>query len=68
MWKYSVVNKHLKYSLSFMKQLLFIAYKIKAIKNPPTVPETWVRSLGWEDPLEEAMATHSNILVWNPHG
>ena len=26
--------------------------------------ETWVRSLGWEDPLEEGMATHSNILAW----
>ena len=26
--------------------------------------ETWVRSLGWEDPLEEEMATHSSILVW----
>ena len=27
--------------------------------------ETWVQSLGWEDPLEEEMVTHSNILVWN---
>ena len=26
--------------------------------------ETWVRSLGWEDPLEESMATHSSILAW----
>ena len=26
--------------------------------------ETWIRSLGWEDPLEEDMATHSNILAW----
>ena len=26
--------------------------------------ETWIRSLGWEDPLEEAMATHSSILAW----
>ena len=30
----------------------------------PAMPETWVRSLGWEDPLEEGMATHSNILAW----
>ena len=36
-------------------------------KNLPTVWETWVRSLGWEDPLEEGMATHSSILAWrNP--
>ena len=28
------------------------------VKNPPAVPETWVRSLGWKDPMEEGMATH----------
>ena len=33
-------------------------------KNPPAVQETWVRSLGQEDPLEEGMATHSSILAW----
>ena len=33
-------------------------------KNLPAVRETWVRSLGWEDPLEEGMATHSSILAW----
>ena len=34
------------------------------VKNPPTIQETWVRSLGWEDPLEEGMATHSSIFAW----
>ena len=34
------------------------------IKNPPAMRETWVRSLGWEDPLEEGMATYSSILAW----
>ena len=38
------------------------------VKNPPTVQETWVRSLGWEDPLEEGMAAHSNILAWRIPG
>ena len=38
------------------------------IKNPPAMWETWVRSLGWEDPPEESMATHSSILLENPHG
>ena len=33
-------------------------------KNLPAMWETWVRSLGWEDPLEEGMATHSSILAW----
>ena len=34
------------------------------VKHPPAVWETWVRSLGWEDPLEEGMATQSSILAW----
>ena len=33
------------------------------VKNPPAMQETWVRSLGWEDPLEKEMATHSGILA-----
>ena len=34
------------------------------VKNLPTMRETWVRSLGWADPLEEGMATRSSILAW----
>ena len=34
------------------------------VKNPPAVQETWVQSLGWADPLEKAMVTHSSILAW----
>ena len=34
------------------------------VKNLPAMRETWVRSPGWEDPLEEGMATHSSILTW----
>ena len=34
------------------------------VKNPPAMLETWVPSLGWEDPMEEGMATHSIILAW----
>ena len=34
------------------------------IKNLPAMQETWVRSLGWEDPLEKGVAAHSNILAW----
>ena len=36
----------------------------QTVKNLPANPETWVPSLGWEDPLEEGMATHSSILAW----
>ena len=34
------------------------------VKNLPTVWETWVLSLGWDDPREEEMATHSSIFAW----
>ena len=34
------------------------------VKNPPAMQETWVQSLGWEDPLEKEMKTHSSILAW----
>jgi len=36
----------------------------QVVKNPPAMRETWVQSLGWEDPLEEGMTTHSSILAW----
>ena len=38
------------------------------VKNLPAMQETWVRSLGQEDPLEKRMATHSSILAWKIHG
>ena len=36
----------------------------QTVKNPPAMWEAWIRSLGWEDPLEEGMATHSSVLAW----
>ena len=36
----------------------------QSVKNLPAVPETQIQSLGWEDPLEKEMATHSSILAW----
>ena len=41
---------------------------VQLVKNPPAMQETQVQSLGGEDPLEEEMATHSNILAGNSHG
>ena len=49
-----MVCHHTKISHSY----LLVA---QAVKNLPAMRETWVQSLGWEDPLEEGMATHSNI-------
>ena len=36
----------------------------QTVKNLPAMQETWVRSLGWEDPLEKGIASHSSILTW----
>ena len=41
-----------------------VSLVVKTVKNPPAMQETGVQSLGWEDPLEEKMATHSSILAW----
>ena len=44
---------------------LFLGFPASSAgKNPPTMRETWVGSLGQEDPPEEGMATHSSILAW----
>ena len=37
---------------------------VQLVKNPPAMSETWVQSMGWEDPLEKGKATHSSILAW----
>ena len=42
--------------------------KAQLVKNPPAMWESWVRSLGWEDPLEKGTATHSSILAWRISG
>ena len=36
----------------------------QSVENPPAMQEAWIRSLGWEDPLEEDMVTHCSILAW----
>ena len=44
-----------------MQTVLLVA---QMVENLPAMRETWVRSLDWEDPVEEGMATRSSILVW----
>ena len=41
---------------------------VQVVKKPPAMKETWVQALGWDDPLEKGMATHSSILAWKSHG
>ena len=45
-------------------QYSWISLVAQMVKNLPARQETWVLSLGWEDPLKEGMATHSSILIW----
>ena len=61
-------KKKIKYS-SFPLNRGYLAASLVAetVENPPATQETWVQSLGWEDPLEEGMGTHSSTLAWrNP--
>jgi len=62
------------YSCGIPKYLLYIfrhsyvefiaSLVAQMVKRTPAMQETWVRSLGWEDPLEKEMATHSSTLAW----
>ena len=51
-------NKYINSSLAILDLVA------QTVKNPSAMWETWVRSLGWEDPLEEGMAIHSSIPAW----
>ena len=46
------------------KYKTWVLLMAQLVKNPPAMWETWVQSLGWEDPLEKGNATHSSILAW----
>ena len=50
--------------IGYLLQYSWASLVAQLVKNPPTMWETWVRSLGWEDPLEKGKSTHSSILAW----
>ena len=50
--------------IGYPPQYSWASFVAQLVKNPPAMRETWVRSLGWEDPLEKGQATHSSILAW----
>ena len=56
--------QHKKGIFTFRMEYSLLA---QMVKNLPAIRETWVWSLGWEDPLEEGMATHSSIFTWRIH-
>ena len=41
-----------------------VSLVVQMVKKLPVMQDTWIRSLGWEDPMEKGMATHSSILAW----
>ena len=53
-------GEEIGYALQYSRAFLVA----QLVNNPPAMRETWVQSLGWEDPLEKATATHSRILIW----
>ena len=57
------VNKSEKYTFCCCKPTRFGHLSVNMVKNLPAMWETWVLSVGWEDPLEKAKATHSSILA-----
>ena len=50
--------------IGYPLQYTWASLVAQLIKNPPAMRETWIQSLGWEDPLEKGKASHSSILVW----
>ena len=52
------------YSNLFPLMLFRVSLVAQTVKNSPAMQETRIRSLGWEDPLEKGMATHSSVLAW----
>ena len=50
--------------IGYPLQYAWVSLVAQLVKNPPVVWETWVQSLGWEDPLGKEKATHSSILAW----
>ena len=57
------MNKHIPPKTNSYGELI-PALVAQMVKNPPANLDTWVRSLGWEDPLKKGTATHSSILAW----
>ena len=53
-----------KEGIGYLLQYYWAFLVAQLVKNLPATWETWVRSLGWEDPLEKGKATHSSILAW----
>ena len=58
------MGRSLGEGIGYLLQYSWASLVAQLVKNPPAMWETWVRSLGWGDPLEKGKATQSNILAW----
>ena len=58
------LGRSLGEEIGYPLQYSWASLESQLVKNLAAMQETWVRSLGWEDPLEKGKATHSSILAW----
>ena len=58
------LGRYPRKGIGYPHQYSWASLVTQLVKNLPTMLETWVQSLGWEDPLEKEKATHSSILAW----
>ena len=58
------INQEFGINISKLLYIKQASLRAQLVKNSPAMRETWVQSLGWEDPLEKGKATHSNVLAW----
>ena len=61
-FKMNIMHLSLLFKCTFIEKCASLVAQL--VKNPPATWETWVRSLGWGDPLEKGTATHPSILAW----
>ena len=57
-------RQHMVYQYNGILFIQVASLVAQSVKSPPAMWETWVPSLGWEDPLEKGVAIHSSILAW----
>ena len=60
----SLPGRFTEEGIDYSLQYSWASLVAQLVKNPPAMQETWIRSLGWKDPLEKGKATHSSILAW----
>ena len=58
------LGRSTKEGIGYSLQYSWASLVAQLVKNPSTMRETWVQTLGWEDPLDKGKATHYSILAW----